>query len=79
MNNLAILPYVGMYALQNQNVKRNVAKKLDVNTDALLNEKEKEKEEENEKGKEENEKGKEEKEEKEGKKENKNEKKKKNK
>jgi hypothetical protein len=80
MNNLAILPYVGMYALQNQNVKRNVAKKLDVNTDALLNEKEKEKEEKKEglkEGKEEENKEKEK--EKEEKKENKNEKKKKNK
>ena len=26
MNNIAISPYVGMYALQIQNVKRNVAK-----------------------------------------------------
>ena len=49
MNNLAILPYVGMYALQNQNVKRNVAKKLDVNIDALLNEKKEEKREKKEK------------------------------
>lgn len=29
MNNIAILPYIGMYALQIQNVKRNVAKKMD--------------------------------------------------
>ena len=26
MNNIAISPYIGMYALQIQNVKRNVAK-----------------------------------------------------
>ena len=27
MNNLAIIPYIGLHALQIQNVKRNVAKK----------------------------------------------------
>ena len=30
MNNLAVLPYIGLHALQIQNVKRNVVKKLDV-------------------------------------------------
>jgi len=30
MNNLAILPYVGLYSLQIQNVKRDVAKKIDI-------------------------------------------------
>ncbi len=30
MNNLAVLPYIGMHALQIQNVKRDVVKKLDV-------------------------------------------------
>jgi hypothetical protein len=28
MNNLAISPYIGLYALQNQNVKREVVKKV---------------------------------------------------
>jgi hypothetical protein len=31
MNNIAILPYIGLHALQIQNVKRNVAKKIDIN------------------------------------------------
>jgi len=31
MNNLAISPYIGMYALQIQNVKRNVVKKVSIN------------------------------------------------
>lgn len=31
MNNMAITPYIGMHALQIQNVKRDVAKKLDIN------------------------------------------------
>jgi hypothetical protein len=31
MNNLAIIPYVGMHALQIQNVKRNVVKKASIN------------------------------------------------
>jgi hypothetical protein len=30
MNNIAILPYIGMHALQIQNVKRNVYKKVDI-------------------------------------------------
>ena len=30
MNNAAILPYVGMYALQIQNVKRDVVKKANI-------------------------------------------------
>ncbi len=31
MNNLAILPYICLHALQIQNVKRNVAKKVSIN------------------------------------------------
>jgi hypothetical protein len=31
MNNLAILPYIAMYTLQIQNVKRDVAKKININ------------------------------------------------
>jgi len=31
MNNLAIVPYIGLHALQIQNVKRNIAKKIDIN------------------------------------------------
>ena len=31
MNNIAISPYIGMYALQNQNIKRNVAKTASIN------------------------------------------------
>ena len=31
MNNLAIIPYIGMHALQIQNVKRNVVKKASIN------------------------------------------------
>ena len=31
MNNLAILPYIGMHALQIQNVKRNIIKKASIN------------------------------------------------
>jgi hypothetical protein len=37
MNNIAISPYIAMYALQIQNVKRNVAKKASIeelNTEA---------------------------------------------
>ena len=30
MNNIAISPYVALHALQIQNIKRNVAKKIDV-------------------------------------------------
>jgi hypothetical protein len=30
MNNIAISPYIGMYALQIQNIKRNVAKKASI-------------------------------------------------
>jgi hypothetical protein len=30
MNNIAISPYIGMYALQNQNIKRNVAKTANI-------------------------------------------------
>jgi hypothetical protein len=30
MNNLAVVPYVGMHALQIQNVKRNVVKKASI-------------------------------------------------
>jgi hypothetical protein len=31
MNNIAISPYIAMYALQIQNVKRNVARKVSIN------------------------------------------------
>ena len=31
MNNIAVLPYIGLHALQIQNVKRNVAKKVSIN------------------------------------------------
>ena len=31
MNNLAITPYIGMHALQIQNVKRNTTKKVSIN------------------------------------------------
>ena len=31
MNNIAVLPYIGLHALQIQNVKRNVAKKASIN------------------------------------------------
>jgi hypothetical protein len=31
MNNAAILPYIGMHALQIQNVKRNTVKKASIN------------------------------------------------
>jgi hypothetical protein len=37
MNNIAISPYIGMYALQIQNVKRNMSKTADIN---ILNKKE---------------------------------------
>jgi hypothetical protein len=30
MNNIAVAPYIGMHALQIQNVKRNVVKKVSV-------------------------------------------------
>ena len=41
MNNVAISPKIGMYALQNQNVERKIAKPIDIhkmtpiNNDAL--------------------------------------------
>lgn len=31
MNNIAIMPYISLHALQIQNVKRNVAKKVSIN------------------------------------------------
>lgn len=31
MNNIAISPNIGMYALQNQNVERKIAKTIDIN------------------------------------------------
>ena len=31
MNNIAVLPYIGLHALQIQNVKRNVSKKASIN------------------------------------------------
>ena len=31
MNNIAVIPYIGMHALQIQNIKRNVAKKVSIN------------------------------------------------
>jgi hypothetical protein len=31
MNNVAVLPYIGLHALQIQNVKRNVTKKVSIN------------------------------------------------
>ena len=31
MNNVAVLPYIGLHALQIQNVKRNTAKKVSIN------------------------------------------------
>jgi hypothetical protein len=31
MNNIAVSPYIGMHALQIQNVKRNVVKKASIN------------------------------------------------
>jgi hypothetical protein len=31
MNNIAVLPYIGLHALQIQNVKRNVSKKVSIN------------------------------------------------
>ena len=36
MNNIAVTPYIGMHALQLQNVKRNTVKKVSI--DALNNE-----------------------------------------
>jgi hypothetical protein len=36
MNNLAISPYIGMHALQIQNVKRNVVKKANTKADELI-------------------------------------------
>jgi hypothetical protein len=41
MNNVAISPHIGMYALQIQNVKRDVVKKIDVEPKKLEKEKEK--------------------------------------
>jgi len=38
MNNLAILPYICLYALQNQNIKRNIVKKMDITSLHLQNE-----------------------------------------
>jgi hypothetical protein len=31
MNNIAVLPYIGLHALQIQNIKRNTAKKVSIN------------------------------------------------
>lgn len=31
MNNIAVLPYISLHALQIQNIKRNVAKKANIN------------------------------------------------
>jgi hypothetical protein len=31
MNNVAVLPYIGLHALQIQNVKRNTTKKVSIN------------------------------------------------
>jgi hypothetical protein len=31
MNNVAVIPYIGMHALQIQNVKRNTVKKVSIN------------------------------------------------
>ena len=31
MNNIAVLPYIGLHALQIQNVKRNTTKKVSIN------------------------------------------------
>ena len=38
MNNIAVLPYIGLHALQIQNVKRNVSKKVSVDELNLSNE-----------------------------------------
>ena len=38
MNNIAVLPYLGLHALQIQNVKRNVSKKVSVDELNLSNE-----------------------------------------
>ena len=41
MNNIAISPHIFMYALQNQNVERKIAKKIDIkelNKDGLITE-----------------------------------------
>jgi hypothetical protein len=38
MNNVAVLPYIGLHALQIQNVKRNVAKKVSINELNFLSE-----------------------------------------
>jgi hypothetical protein len=46
MNNVAISPTIVMYALQNQNIKREVVKKIDIQPSAKQEEKEKEKEKE---------------------------------
>jgi hypothetical protein len=52
MNNIAISPHIGMYALQLQNVKRNSVKKLDISelngAPNMKEEKENEKEQEEE-------------------------------
>jgi hypothetical protein len=37
MNNVAVLPYIGLHALQIQNVKRNVTKKASINELNLSN------------------------------------------
>lgn len=31
MNNIAVLPYIGLHALQIQNIKRNTTKKVSIN------------------------------------------------
>lgn len=43
MNNIAILPYYGLYALQNHNVKREFTKKVDISSLDSLDEKKTEK------------------------------------
>jgi hypothetical protein len=39
INNLAILPYIGLHALQLQNIKRNTIKKVDIKEINILEEK----------------------------------------
>ena len=38
MNNVAVLPYIGLHALQIQNVKRNTTKKVNINELNFLSE-----------------------------------------
>ncbi len=38
MNNIAVLPYIGLHALQIQNVKRNTTKKVNINELNFLSE-----------------------------------------